>query len=150
MSVDAGIYITLAEHSSKIMLPHNIIAWLLNYGWTLDDGGKTSYLPVNDNESFAWQNEDISFKSLMNIVLEKESNQEVVGIAITWQNTGIGGTLLLYNNGKITFSVNINRQIIEVPDGTKVTDVTWYLIRFLPALNRSDCWVEHFTYDESR
>ena len=54
MSVQASIDIEFANLSQNPKSPTDIIKMLLDGGWTLNDNGGISYLPVGDNDDFDW------------------------------------------------------------------------------------------------
>ena len=57
-----------------------IIQKLLDFGWTFNDYGKVSYLPIGDEDNFNWHIDDISVEKLMMILKEKEKRNEIIGI----------------------------------------------------------------------
>lgn len=130
---------------SKVRLIEN----LANFGWTFNDNGQVSYLPIGDKDDFNWQREDIVPEDLMMILKEKEKCGEPIGVAMTWKNTDIGGEFLLMNNGEILISLSINRKLLNTGIvNVKNTDVNWYLTRLLPVFNQEDLKVESFSYQE--
>jgi hypothetical protein len=91
MAVSASIDIRLGNQDVPIS-KSQLIKQLLDFGWTLNDCGKVSYLPIGDEDRFDWQREEISIESLMAILDEKEKHGETIGVAMTWQNSCIGGS----------------------------------------------------------
>ncbi len=148
MSTDASIDITLTRTDKKNISAMTIIKKLLTHSWTLNDYGKVSYLPIGDNENYSWEQNDIDVKSILKILEEKERLGEVIGINMTWKETNIGGSFLLWNDGTLSINLNINRQIISNDYGYQITDVNWYLTRLLPALNQDGMVIEYFEYSE--
>lgn len=149
LSVSSSIDVQLSYHKEIKISKVRLINELVNFGWTFNDNGQVSYLPIGDKDEFAWQRDNISIESLMRILQKKQELDEIIGIAMTWKNTNIGGAFLFINNGKINISLSINRKLLN--DGiinTKSTDVTWYLQRLLPVFNQGDLMVESFSYYE--
>lgn len=149
MSVSASIDIELAWRKEIVISKVRLIEKLLDFGWTFNDNGQGSYLPIDDKEDFNWQRENISPESLMLILKEKEKCDELIGVAMTWEKTGIGGEFLLMSNGVISINLSINRKLFNADIvNTKIMDVNWYLTRLLPVFNQEDIKVESFSYQE--
>ena len=145
MSTFASINIALKQPASSI----KIIQILLNYGWTFNDEGKVSYLPIGDDDNFDWQHEKIAVESLMKILEKKEQGKEALGVIMTWGETSIGGAFLFWQNGKILISLIINRKTFLSESMFEITDVNWYLSKLLPAFNQDNFFIESFSYEES-
>ena len=145
MSISASIDIKIAlpdrVTASKII----IIQKLLDFGWTFNDYGKVSYLPIGDEGNFNWHIDNISVEKLMMILKEKEKRNEIIGIVMTWKETDIGGNVLLIKNGGISLCLTINRRVLV---DSSITDINWYLVRILPAFCQDDLIVESFSYKE--
>lgn len=62
MSASASIDIRLGNRKDVPMSKVQLIKLLLGFGWTLNDCGEVSYLPVGDEERFDWQRESKSVK----------------------------------------------------------------------------------------
>lgn len=147
MSVSASIDINLVQYQQRVSLL-KVIQYLLEYGWSLDYDGKISFLPIGDDDKFNWQSESMSIESFFHILMKKEKNNEIIGVAMTWSNTGIGGDFLLSKDGKLSVNLSINRKLIESDSSMKITDINWYLVKLLPIFNHKDIQVESFTYEE--
>lgn len=146
MSISSSIDIYLVNNNKTIISPIILIEKFLNFGWTLNDCGKATYLPIGDDGNYDWQSESISKDSLMAILDEKEKLGEVIGISMTWENTNIGGSFLFLKNGEISISLIINRKSLG---GMNNTDVSWYLTRIMPVFNQDDgILIESFSYEE--
>ncbi|GMA97769.1 hypothetical protein [Pelosinus sp. IPA-1] len=145
MSISASIDIKLAFRDSQTISKVALIQSLLDFGWTFKDCGNMTYLPIGDEDKFDWKTENISVESLMVLLNEKEKRDEQIGVAMTWKDSGIGGDVLLMKNGEISVSLTINRRVIIDSD---ITDVNWYLVKLLPALNDNNLIVESFSYEE--
>ena len=149
MSILANITIHLTKNKAK-QNSLDKIETLINAGWTLNDHGKFSYLPIGDQDNFDWHiQDDISFFQLTEIIKAKEQSKETVGIVMTWETTLIGGTVLIYQNETISINLDINRKTIVFKDNYIITDFQWYLERLLPQLNET-FGVAHFSCGECR
>lgn len=145
MSVSANIDLRLAFPNKPETFMMTDIQLLLSFGWSFNDGGTATYLPVGDNDNFDWQRVAISDANLLDILWKKEKSGELMGVAMTWQNTGIGGEFLFFQDGLISLNLSINRKKIK---GYKYTDINWYIERIFPALNKDQTRIESFSYSE--
>jgi hypothetical protein len=148
MSVDASIDIKFSKSLHENISPIKIIRMLLDYGWTFNDYGKVSYLPVGDNDDYDWQREEMSTETLIDILMIKEHNHEDVVVTMTWQDTNIGGIFSFRKNGHLSINLVMNRKMYSDGNSIEMTDVNWYLSKLLPVLNQKDLRVEHFAYEE--
>ena len=135
MSVSASITWTLHKDRAEITWV-KIINFMLASGWSINDHGQMTYLPLNDNDMYDWQREPINEKRLFEILSNKESLKEPLGVCITWQNSNIGGALLTLNENELLFSITINRKTIPLCDGKVITDVNWYLLNLNSILSK--------------
>jgi len=143
ISVSASIDISLATQISRM----KILQQLVELGWSYDDNGRVTYLPIGDNDDFNWQSECISVERLLEILSEKDTRGELIGVVLTWENSNIGGHFLLRRNGTITISLNINRRVINTVSSSKLTDITWYITRIVPVFDQV---LESISYEEHR
>jgi hypothetical protein len=148
MSKSAALEIKLVKYNSKEIMPSDVIQKLLTYGWTLNDGGKVSYLPLGDIDDYNWQSAIMDQNNFMQIVLEKERRNEIVGVVLTWMATAVGGAVLIWTDGNIIFDININRKFIDGIGDNRITDINWYIVKLLPALNRDGLIVEALKFIE--
>lgn len=141
MSADVGAFlkVRLGLGSSSM----DVLAALLADEWALDDLGSITYLPPGD-EDFDWTSRGQDARDSVERALHQRARQgEVLGVVLSIRDTNIGGTFLIYSDGRVTFSPIVNR--VALPDGT--TDSDWYLRRLLPPIRaRFDVdevrWVE--------
>ncbi len=147
MSVSASIDIMLVNKNKIAVSPVMVIKQLINYGWTLNDNGYTTYLPLDDDDNYNWTQESIGEESLMAIISQKELKREVVGLAMTWEHTGIGGAFLARIDGSVSVNLTINRKCIELSEN-KFTDVNWYLHKLLFAFDNTEFSIETFSFEE--
>lgn len=129
------------------MIALETITRLLDFGWTFNDNGEQSYLPLGDKD-FDWCRGEINKEELMGILSKKEHQNETIGVGLTWKDTGIGGMLLLFNGGKMSITLSINRKIIDNNQACALTDVNWYLTKLIPPLSQGDMVIESISYYE--
>jgi hypothetical protein len=127
MSIDASITLNTVDLTGEDFIA--IIESLINYGWSLDDFGKISYM----KEEFDWYYADLGKEKeiydLMRTIIEKKGN---TAITLTWENTKIGGSLIYYDSSAISLSLIVNPLRIK---GLNTIDFSWYLERLKPLLN---------------
>jgi len=148
MSTSASITWTIHKYNAQTKWV-DIIKLLLSNGWSLNDQNQMTFLPLNDNDMFAWQREPINEEKLFKLLSNKEKLKEPLGVCITWKDTNIGGSLLTINGNQLLFSITINRRIIPLCGGGCITDINWYLLRINSILlQKKDVIVEATTFDE--
>ncbi len=143
MSRSASIDIELYGQEIKIV---DIIYMLLSFGWSLNDNGKVSYLPPGVDDNFEWIHDDIKESNLFSLLKKKELVGELIGIVLTWRDTGIGGQFLLRKDMSISFILSVNRK--KISDINIFTDVNWYLEKIIPALTSKDVNIESISWEE--
>lgn len=148
MSVSASINIKLVMLDGKMISSADIINRLLRCNWTINDNGNISFLPLGDNDDYDWQNKNINLEQLMNIIVEKEKQNEVIGVTLMWGKTRIGGQLLIWQKGNLSINLTVNRKILNDNTEIDATDVNWYLERILPAFKGGNCIVETVTFEQ--
>ncbi|WP_308722636.1 hypothetical protein [Paenibacillus polysaccharolyticus] len=141
MSTSISIEIFLSEKISGMA----ILNKLEKYGWTYNDHGNVAFLLIGDNDNYDWQRTSISKEKLLGILSEKEKSGELIGVVMTWEDTNIGGTFLIRNNGTFLMSPDINRRFIDIEGYNKVTDLNWYMTKLLPIFSSL---LESFSYQE--
>lgn len=93
----------------------------------------------------------------MKILQEKEKRNELIGLVLTWQDSDMGGDLLLWPKNEMiskkihtstTLSLSMNRKLLIDDGQLKITDVNWYIVNLLKIFNQGDTLVEYYTYEE--
>jgi len=135
VSVSASISCTIHKHNAKTTWVE-IIKFLLLKGWSINDHGKMSFLPVSDGGNYDWKREPIDEKKLLTLLNKKERLGEPLGICITWEDSNIGGSLQTLNETEFLFCITINRKTISFNDGGSITDVNWYLLKLNAILSQ--------------
>lgn len=128
MSLDVGAFlkVRLAAGMSSM----DVLEALLAGEWVLDDLGSITYLPPVD-EDFDWTSRHQDARESVEQELHERARQGgVLGVVLSIRGTSIGGTFLIYSDGRVTFSPIVNR--VTSSNGT--TDAEWYLSRLLPPL----------------
>lgn len=142
MSKSASIDIVM---STKVVECIDFIKNLLRFGWTFSDDGLVSYLPIGDDDNFDWKREKMEPSKLLSLLKKKEDKREMIGVVLTYKDTGVGGEFLFRMDKNISFSLSKNRK--EIKD-CNVTDVNWYITRILPAFEGLDSIVESVSWEE--
>jgi len=159
MSVSASIDIKLVKHITPLQYEYNIpaieiIKELVRFGWNPNINGKMHYLPIGDNDDYAWAYHEFNFEKLNEIAEKKESLGEIIGINMQWKDSDIQVSFIFYPKcrlveGQLSVWLDASRPILfELSDWHRVTDVNWFLIRLLPAFKDGDLAVESFCYNE--
>lgn len=158
MSVSASIGLRIVNLNSGACFSQiKILEMLINCGWKLQRNGYVCYLPMGDNDNFGWTGGLMNMEELMDLLRNKERQGELIGVLLTWQNTEIGGDLLLWSAEDalqkriltpVSFNLTNNRKILTSDDQSKTTDVNWYLTKLLPVFNQGDSIVEYYTFEE--
>lgn len=147
MSVSAYLELKVVHSQGCEMNPVALVEQLMDYGWEPSINYEMSYLPLGDDGDFDWETEKFNLESLMATLREKELQGELIGVVLTWKDSGIGGQFLVYEDGTLSISMSINRKFIDEVE-EKITDLNWYLVRILPAFNREGQQVISFKYEE--
>ncbi|TCP69405.1 hypothetical protein [Baia soyae] len=110
----------------------NLFDGFISNGWQCyDEDRKVRFLPVGDDDNDDWRDEMMSLTQLREIIKQKMINREVIGVILKWEDTDIGGSLLIWPDGNCSFMANRNRKILI----GRVTDISWYLSKLVPAVN---------------
>jgi len=144
MSVSASIDLQLAVSNRSRLSRVEIVQSFLAFGWTLNDGGGVSYLPVGDDDEFDWLTANINHDEVLEVLKKKEMLGELIGISMTWKESGIGGDFLLRSDGAISVILTKNiKRVIE----TGFADVNWYINKVITPLSRV-ARIESLRYNE--
>lgn len=83
-------------------------------------------------EFFDWREDAITDTNLREIINQKESMKEIIGIIFYWEDTDIGLSMLIFQDYQISFNITINRLKINSSNAVDITNVNWYLERIIP------------------
>lgn len=144
MSASASINISIAKRREISFSVVDIIKILLNNGWNIINDNKILYLPLGDNDKFDWQYTPMNENDFFDLIKQKELATEIIGVGLIWENSSIGGTILINSSCDILFSLTINRKKIF----DDVTDVNWYLERLLTFFETDLVTVESFSFKQ--
>ncbi len=111
---------------------------LLNNGWTFDDNGHKSYLPIGDNDEWDWSWDLLTNEQLLNILKKKLELGEVIGVGITWSDTERGGELIFENDKSLILNLSNNRLVGE----SSITDFDWYLRKIINVFDQDKIEVQ--------
>lgn len=146
MSIFASIDISIASRLGYSITSIDIINTLINNGWKIRNENKIYYLPIGDNDNFDWQDNEISEKEFFSIAKQKDQNNEIIGVALIWKDSKIGGTLLIYPEHKFSINLTINLKKLNNNIKCRITDVNWYLEKILPFFENDTTTVENFSF----
>lgn len=146
MSISSSIDIKFTEKVDPIIL----IESFLNNGWSLDDFGHISYLPVNDGGRYDWEWLDTSESTkFMSIIRTKNENGEVIGVAFTWEKSEVGFEMLLWESRKcLSLMLSINRK--QISESSSITDFSWYFEKLSLVLKSIGATVDSLTCEQDR
>lgn len=112
-----------------------IIDNLLSGGWSYNDSGKIVYLPLGDKGLFDWKSKALeSWGNVYDVIREKVRCGEVVGLNMTWQDSGVGAQFL-FDSGNKVLAVNLTINRIRASDSND-TDFSWYIPRIINSLEK--------------
>jgi hypothetical protein len=148
MSISVSIDITLKKSEIEMVSPIKVIETFLRNGWKIRSNEKVTYLPIGDDDNFDWQTECISDEMLDKILRKKEEAGEIIGLAIMWKDTNVGGTLLIWNDCGISFNPSINRKVLKEGTSSNFTDVSWYLEKLIPVFNARNFTIEKLSFEQ--
>jgi hypothetical protein len=118
-------WITLHVHRPSGVSRVDLVRAVLAGGWRAGYQDALMWLPLGDKDDFDWQIGSIAdLDRVLTEMKKKERAGEVLGLDVTWGDTGIGGSLLCWKDDTISLSTNADRQTIG---DTRITDVSWYL-----------------------
>lgn len=121
-----------------------IIQLLLDGGWTIEEQGTIVFLPLNDDDMFDWTSSNISIEEFFSIIDKKEKAEEIIGVELYWENTHIGGHLLLHSHFEFSFLMNINTKYTKASES--IPDYNWYAEKMIPCFN-SRYHITEYSFD---
>lgn len=145
MAISADIDVKWYAKGDSIISIVSIIRKLLGFGWSFNYEGGALYLPIGD-EYFDWERADFDGDDLIAIIHRKEKNGELIGVTMTWKETGIGGEFLFRQDNTFSICLTINRKVLY--EG-RYTDVNWYLEKVVLAFVGSNIGIESINFSES-
>lgn len=109
---------------------------LCEEGWSIEnENGNIEYLPIGDNDSFSWKEENITYTELRKIIKQKQQEKELIGVCLYNKDTNHGISLLAKNLDEVIFSIDINRKTIG-KERDSLTDFEWYFSNIIMILNK--------------
>lgn len=108
---------------------NSFIEILIGNGWNINDNNKITFLA---NDDFDWENEALNkHESIMKLLLERFSNNKIIGIALTLPNSTGGLFHFLPSKNEVMILLNINRvKLKEI----EFTDYSFYLNKLYPVI----------------
>ncbi|MCP5096930.1 MAG: hypothetical protein GY943_15380 [Chloroflexi bacterium] len=149
MSRTSSININLLskEHSRL-----DILSILLQNGWSATASGQITYTPLGDNDDYNWQScKAEQWLQILEEIKQKELQNERIGLALYWKDSGIGGTFHLnsiepslespqYNRIKLWILPYSERPRLE--NCGWLTDHSWFITRIMPSIFDANLFVE--------
>ncbi len=132
MSTSASINVRFHNKFNPIELIHSLIEG----GWTFNDYGHVSFLPVGDNGDYDWQWLSLQKQTeVWSILDQKIKNDEVIGIVLTTGKGLIGYELLIWEDrSSLCCNLSVNRK--SLGEGSRLTDFNWYLNKIEPCFKK--------------
>lgn len=125
-----------------------ILDLLCKESWTVyNEKGNVEYLPVGDDEDFCWQEDNISYEELKNIIEMKQQSNELVGIHLFYDGTSHGISLLLRDVQKVTISIDINRNTVGAGKDS-LTNFEWYFSKLIMILNQDESLLVSYKFED--
>lgn len=119
--MEALMTLDCSNYSNNIL---DILHGFEQIGWDIyNTQGEIEYLPVGDYDEYDWRCEVMSKVKLYNIISDKISNNECVGVNLFYSKGSEGVSLIAYSTKQIILSLDINRKIYA----QNYTDMAWYL-----------------------
>lgn len=146
MGLCAGIDITFRTSLPSIM---DAIDILLDAGWRVDSfrAPTIAYLPLGDDDHFAWQFEPLShWPQTIAIIEEKQRRSERIGVKLTFEETE-GDFLFSADRLSLLIAIN-NVERKRLADCEKYTDYSWYLQRIVCPVSRELGLIESFECED--
>ncbi|SHL34168.1 hypothetical protein SAMN02745136_04672 [Anaerocolumna jejuensis DSM 15929] len=131
--MSSSVSLNVKLDSNKLFNCKEVINLLLKFGWNIHKDGKITFLPLKDDDMYDWTTSNITLGEFIKLVDEKDYAKEIVGVELYWENTDIGGHLLMFNKSDFSFALNIHTKYIGEKD--KIPDFNWYVERIIPYLN---------------
>jgi hypothetical protein len=129
MSRDAGIEFAVIMQNHTI---YDVLEALLSNGWSMENNGHISILPLGDRGEHSWVDLELSEQNnVLDIIKEKEKRGEAIGVTLTWKDSNVGVDFLVFTKDTILFSLTINRKLLA---SSGFSDVSWYLEKIIPAI----------------
>ena len=148
LSTDRLIHIKLIKKDQNKVDARKLITDLIDGGWSIIYNNTISYLGVRDNGNYDWQEKQISLNDFFDIAKTKQDNDEVIGVIIRWEDSEIGGTLIIHPDLEVSFLISINTKKLKLANNEEVVDVNWYIEKLVILLKNKKYIIERFAYEE--
>lgn len=145
MGREALITINCERYSKRII---DIVDLLFQIGWcSRNKKGAVEYLPVGDKDEYNWQEQQISDDEVNLIINKKQDENEMVGLALYYQNSIEGLILLAKNTKEIMLDLDINRRKMG-EDRDAITDIGWYFDNLIQKIIERGCSIDSIQFED--
>lgn len=142
-SLDFNLNISKADKN----YPVDLLREFFRYEWVCQENGKVFYLTDSSEDEFDWEYEVLDEAEILKILERKSILGEIVGVAMTWKDSYIGGQFIFRPDLSCSILLNINRVI---NDSTGMTDVNWYLEKVVSVFQSFGIVLEKVAFTEYR
>lgn len=125
---------SFANNLEKVIKQFQSIGWGIRNSY-----GNIEYLPKGDTE-YCWICEDIPEDAFYDIIYQKETSNEQVGVNLFYANSAVGISLISSCVNKVILSLEINRKKTDY----NYTDIIWYIEKIILRLRNAG--EIHFSY----
>lgn len=145
MGRKACIEMNCSRYSSDIM---KVIELLEKNGWRVcDSNDRIAYLPIGDKDNYAWECKSITLDELCKIVNKKQTLQEMIGVALYYEQSECGITFLAKSTEEIILELDINRKTLGTTRES-ITDVGWYFSNIINRITEKGCLIDYIRFTE--
>lgn len=145
MAREAMIELSCICEQKEIMY---LIDLLCDGGWTVyNQKNNIEYLPVGDDDDFDWQEDNITYEELRNIVEMKQQRNELVGVVLFYEGTSHGIDILLKDLQNVIISIDVNRNRIG-EERDSLTNFEWYFSKLIMILNKDESLLISYKFED--
>lgn len=145
MAREAMIELSCICEKKEIMY---LIDLLCDGGWTVyNKKNNIEYLPVGDDDDFDWQEDNITYEELRNIVEMKQQRDELVGVVLFYEGTSHGIDILLKDLQNVIISIDVNRNRIG-EERDSLTNFEWYFSKIIMVLNKEESLLFSYKFED--
>jgi hypothetical protein len=123
----------------------DLLSAMISAGWSYDDHGHISYLPLGDGDVSNWTWRSLAdWAAVVEEIERKLASSETAGVVLLAAEGRSGGELLMTPSLEvITLILSANRKTL--PGASQATDYSWYIARMVPPLEKLGFEIERMT-----